>query len=55
MLFLERFVQVDKIDAQDFVFCLLLCYFQYFCIVKLKRKRALLGSNLSGINLTYTM
>jgi len=52
MLFLARFVQVDKIDAQNFGFYLLWFYFQYFCCVKLKRKQALLGSNLTGIYLT---
>ena len=32
----------------------LYCFLYYLCPVKSKRKQALLGSNLSGINLTWT-
>jgi len=32
----------------------LYCFLYYLCRVESKRKQALLGSNLSGIDLTYT-
>jgi len=53
-LIFADFVQVDKSEAKIFVTRFLYVNLLYFCVVKLKRKRALLGSNPSGINLTYT-
>jgi hypothetical protein len=40
---------MDKCKARILCFCFLCTIFCYLCIVKLKRKQALLGSNPSGI------
>jgi len=48
MVFKTRFVQVDNFNGLFYLVFLYQLLLYYFCYIRVKRKQALLGSNLPG-------